>query len=684
MHRQIRSNRPRETSPVYSLRASARPTNLPGPGDARASLHHPQDNLGDRKPGVAYRVGKHSRGSLHRASFQAQELVESFPDLDRIAPASGFKSLSEKAPPKHFAFEEKTRQKLQEQVPPPTLLRQAVSQLRAEIMTLQKVVRKLADLTLGELPPTLKNEFAETCAKHSDNNNNTNNNNITNNNNNNNDDNNDLNNNKNSRESGLNSLDLDNDNPESELDLDEKSLGSFSPTLGVEFSLRSLGQHEANHSLGNLGHQMMTIGFSLGSLIQQEQDGQEGMNIGTAWEPNLEQTKESFEGTKPKKRVTFSKATLEAYSKRQQNNREQQNKSSQLEQLEHNNERHNNGSLDDELPEENNNRTTTQTCWNGFQQEHQKQQQIAPALAKELQHRTCANNSLDSEGQSLGSLESETQTQQACRSPKHNNNTSSLGIGTKNKAAWGILIDTGAAISLAPLSFAPDIELSPVESTLQLRSVTGEAIEAFGRRTVQLVGSELSFHVSFVIADVQHALIGMDILMANQLSLISNSFNEYYVVNTAGATTQLQPRGHLLYIEACSDEFGLSICRGSSLPEENGSLLDDKGRTQEEAVSSSGGACATSFIPEDLRQQQDKNTAALGTTALPAKGATRRKKKPSAKKASQDQLDQRSLEQKGQKPAAAQLRSLEKTRIIKEIELAAEEQTSLSTMENRN
>ena len=70
---------------------------------------------------------------------------------------------------------------------------------------------------------------------------------------------------------------------------------------------------------------------------------------------------------------------------------------------------------------------------------------------------------------------------------------------------------------------------------------------------------------------------------------------------------------------------------------------------------------------------------------MPAKGARRRrkKKKPSAKKASQDQLDQRSLEQKGQKPAATQLRSLEKTRIIKEIELAAEEETSLSTMQKQ-
>ena len=146
-------------------------------------------------------------------------------------------------------------------------------------------------------------------------------------------------------------------------------------------------------------------------------------------------------------------------------------------------------------------------------------------------------------------------------------------------------------------------------------------------------------------------------------------------LSTAGATTQLQTRGHLLYIEACPREFGFSNCRGSSLPETNGSLLDDKGRTQEEAGTTSGGACEHSFSLENLRQQQAKNTATLGTTASPGKGAKRRKKKkPSAKKASQDQ-SQRSLEQKGQTPAAASPRSLEKTRIIKEMELAAGEES---------
>ena len=68
---------------------------------------------------------------------------------------------------------------------------------------------------------------------------------------------------------------------------------------------------------------------------------------------------------------------------------------------------------------------------------------------------------------------------------------------------------------------------------------------------------------------------------------------------------------------------------------------------------------------------------------MPTKGARRkRKKKPSAEEASQDHA-QRSLEQKGQTPAASHLRNLEKLRLIKEIELAAEAQPSLSNIERQ-
>ena len=249
-------DRIRKTFPLRSLGAPATPITLPGVGDARSSPQLPQHNLGRG----SCRVGKSSIGSLQEASLQAQELAESFPFSFGIAPASRMRrSLSESNPLRHFAFEEGTRHKLQqEQVPPPTQLWEAVSQLRAEIMTLQKMVRKLAELTLGELPPTLGAELADACAQHSDNNNNntnddnnnTNNtnNNLTNNNNNNNDNDN----NKNSRESGWNSLDLDNDNPESEPDLDETNLVSFNPAMGDESSSGSLDQQEADLSFEKL------------------------------------------------------------------------------------------------------------------------------------------------------------------------------------------------------------------------------------------------------------------------------------------------------------------------------------------------------------------------------------------------------------------------------------------------
>ena len=464
--------------------------------------------------------------------------------------------------------------------------------------------------------------------------------------------------------------------------------------MTVESSLRSLDQQDAVES-------------SLASLDQHAQEessdsfDQEGETIGTEKDPSLTAwasglDRDSFGQKKPKKRVTFAEGTLAACIKLRQNNRKEQNNrrqhSSQLEQLEHNNETNKKDSLADELPEENDKRTTTQTCWNQLQQEQKVQQQLATASRGEEDELrpTNNNNNLDGEELSLGSLESETQATTnllACTSPKHNNNTSTLGQDLKNKAAWGIMIDTGAAISLAPMSFAPTTELSPLESILQLRAVTGKAIKAYGRRTVDLIGSQLSFRMSFVIADVEYALLGMDIFMQQGLSLQTRSNNEHWLVNNLGERTQLRQRGHHLFLEACPCDSGLISYMRSSFPEENG-LLDDKSNDQDAAwqvelcsreVTTSGGACATSFYPENLRQH--KNTTSLGATALPKQGANKRKKKPSAKRASHNKLDERSSEQQGQKPAATQLRSLEKTSLVNEIELAAEAgQESLSTI----
>ena len=175
-------HRPRETFPVQVLGATVTPIILPGVDDARPSLHIPQANLGAKKRGVACRVDKHSRGSLHRASFQAQEqertLSEPTP-LRQLAFEEGTgqtMSLSESNLPLQHALEEGTRQKLQEQVPPPTQLWRFMLQLRNEMAKLHQVVGNLAGLLDSQLrthslDAELSKEKGEPTANNKNNNN---------------------------------------------------------------------------------------------------------------------------------------------------------------------------------------------------------------------------------------------------------------------------------------------------------------------------------------------------------------------------------------------------------------------------------------------------------------------------------------------------------------------------------
>ena len=160
MHRQIRTDRDRfrKASPMQRLGATATPTTLPGlwrrpPKLASTTVQHGKRNLQGRQ--VLFR--KPPGGKL-----PAQELAESFPD-HRTAPASHQKSpresLSARTPLKHFASEERPRQQLYPEHPPHQL-RDMMFQLGEVTKTLQKVVRKLAELTLGEVPPTLGAELA--------------------------------------------------------------------------------------------------------------------------------------------------------------------------------------------------------------------------------------------------------------------------------------------------------------------------------------------------------------------------------------------------------------------------------------------------------------------------------------------------------------------------------------------
>ena len=140
---------------------------------------------------------------------------------------------------------------------------------------------------------------------------------------------------------------------------------------------------------------------------------------------------------------------------------------------------------------------------------------------------------------------------------------------------WALLVDAGAATSVAPQSFAQHHELSPAPSTFQLATATGEAIKVFGLRHVHLQCQDLSFKVSFVIADVVTPILGLDTLLEHNLSLIGHN-DRTFLVNSAGKRTQLQHKGEHLYLVACPFQHGLSTCSRGSLPEVIGFLPEDK------------------------------------------------------------------------------------------------------------
>ena len=125
---------------------------------------------------------------------------------------------------------------------------------------------------------------------------------------------------------------------------------------------------------------------------------------------------------------------------------------------------------------------------------------------------------------------------------------------------WQILIDTGAEISVAPRSFAAEMQLSTLGNTdLQLRSAEGKAINIFGWRTVQLLTQSFSFCITFAIADVEQPLLGLGSLLASNLSLHIDKNLGHHLSNSLGERIQLEQRGLQLYMSACPAMLGFNL-----------------------------------------------------------------------------------------------------------------------------
>ena len=140
-------------------------------------------------------------------------------------------------------------------------------------------------------------------------------------------------------------------------------------------------------------------------------------------------------------------------------------------------------------------------------------------------------------------------------------------LGLDNSLAaesWALLVDTGAATT-----------------------ATGEAIKIFGLRHAHLQCQDLSFKVSFVIADVVTPFLGLDTLTQHNLSL-SFEHDQRFLVDKTGKRTQLEHMGRHLYLVACPLEHGLSTFFRGSLSDVIGFLPEDKEiHEQETALRSS-------------------------------------------------------------------------------------------------
>ena len=84
---------------------------------------------------------------------------------------------------------------------------------------------------------------------------------------------------------------------------------------------------------------------------------------------------------------------------------------------------------------------------------------------------------------------------------------------------WGLLVDTGAYVSVAPKHFAPEVPLEKIPHPVQLLTATSTPIKIYGTKTVLLVTGKLSFHVRFYVTDVKQTLLGLQDLLQGELQL---------------------------------------------------------------------------------------------------------------------------------------------------------------------
>ena len=210
-------------------------------------------------------------------------------------------------------------------------------------------------------------------------------------------------------------------------------------------------------------------------------------------------------------------------------------------------------------------------------------------------------------------------------------------------------MDTGAATSVAPKSFALHVELSPAPPTLQLTAATGKAIKTYGLRTVRLHSQGLSLKVT-ILKDSLSLHVGQNCEHFRKPA--DKALQTQKSASRSSSSPDLEEEPTKPQVE--QDSLNLQchpVLQEAS--DEDGNPSFDLVPGKEEVADTGGEPQATSFHPKYLRQpkQPSKQERELhNMTHIPfqsccvvcqeAKGrASQHKKQKASTKTSKIQLD---------------------------------------------
>ena len=122
------------------------------------------------------------------------------------------------------------------------------------------------------------------------------------------------------------------------------------------------------------------------------------------------------------------------------------------------------------------------------------------------------------------------------------------------------MVDSGAAVSVCPLGYAPEIPMTNHSRRATLRTATGAQIEHAGQKTVEYENSDGgSVNVSFEVADVTRPLVAVGELQKRGMTVVMGPHGSFV---TRGQVAK--PPGSKLDLEHSNGANWMRLTRGET------------------------------------------------------------------------------------------------------------------------